>query len=48
MEDFLAEAADDHVDRVLGRESALAAVEELVLANLRRGRLVLDRAPCCC
>ena len=41
-EDFLAEAVDDHVDRVFRRDAALAAVENLVLADLRRRRLVLD------
>ena len=41
LEDFLAEAVDDHVDRVLGRDAALLAVEDLVLADLRRRRLVL-------
>src|SRR5687768_9678005 len=40
-EDFLAEAADDHVDRVLRLEAALPAVEDLVLADLRRRRFVL-------
>ena len=43
-EHFLAEAADDHVDGVLRRDAALAAVEDLVFADLRRGRLVLHRA----
>ena len=41
-EDLLAEAADDQVDRVLGGQSALTAIEDLILADLRRGRLVLD------
>src|SRR5688572_13997607 len=40
-EHFLAEAADDHVHRVLGADAALAAVENLVLADLRRRRFVL-------
>src|SRR5262245_62075481 len=31
---FLAEAIDDHVDRVLGRDTALVAVEDLVLTDL--------------
>src|SRR4051812_20174887 len=35
-EDFLAEPADDHVDRILGRQSALAAIENLVLTDFRR------------
>src|SRR5262245_27335458 len=38
---FLAEAVDDHRYRVLGREPALLAVEELFLADLPRGGLVL-------
>src|SRR5437879_12167139 len=42
LEDFLAETVDDHVHGVLRRDAALVAVENLVLANLRRGRLVLD------
>ena len=41
-EHLLAESIDDHVDRVLFRESALHAVEELVFADLRSGGLVLD------
>src|SRR5215467_13038286 len=41
-EHFLAEAADDQVDGVFGREPALTAVEDLVLADFRRRRLVLD------
>src|SRR4029079_6560053 len=40
-EDLLAEAAHDHRDGVLGRDAALLAVEELVLADLRRRGLVL-------
>ena len=42
LEDFLAEAVHDHVDRILFRDAALLAVEELVLADLRGRRLVLD------
>src|SRR5689334_23479010 len=42
LEDLAAEAVHDHVDGVLFREPALPAVEELVLADLRRRRLVLD------
>src|SRR2546423_234357 len=42
LEDFLAETVDDHVHGVLSRDAALVAIENLVLANLRRGRLVLD------
>ena len=41
-EDFLAEAADDHVDRVFLGDAARLAVENLVLADLRRRRFVLD------
>src|SRR5262249_13983316 len=40
-EDLLAEAADDHIHGVLRREPALTAAEDLVLADLRRRRLVL-------
>src|SRR3989304_1527554 len=40
-EDLLAEAPDDQRDRVLHRDAALLAVENLVLADLGRGRLVL-------
>src|ERR1051326_6417241 len=42
LEHFLAEPVDDHVYRVLRRDPALVAVENLVLADLRGGRLVLD------
>ncbi len=55
-QDLFAESVDDQVDRVLFAQAALPAVEELVLADARRGRLVLDgarsrcaprrRAPC--
>src|SRR5688572_4323408 len=41
-EHVLAESVDDHVDGVFGREAALTQVENLVLADLRRGRFVLD------
>src|SRR6476661_3628406 len=41
-EHLLAEAVHDHVDRVLAREAALPAVEDLVLADLRGGCLVFD------
>src|SRR5438445_3188444 len=41
LEDFLAESVDDHGDGVLGGETPLLAVEDLILADLRRGRLVL-------
>src|SRR5436190_5821681 len=40
-EDLPAESADDQVHGVLGREAALAAIEDLVLVDLRGGRLVL-------
>src|SRR5436190_18351786 len=41
LEYFLAEAVDDHRDRILGGQAALAQIEDLILADLRRGRLVL-------
>src|SRR6266576_554609 len=41
-EDLFAEAVHDHADRVLGRDAALAAVENLVLADLGGGGLMLD------
>src|SRR6267143_4779373 len=41
LEDFLAEAVDDHRDGVLGGEATLLAVKDLILADLRGGRLVL-------
>src|SRR5271156_518602 len=43
LEHDLAEAAHDHVDRVLRGDTALQAVEQLVLADLRGARLVLNR-----
>src|SRR5947208_10261760 len=42
MEDLFAETIHDHVDRVFLRQAALAAIEELVFADFRRGSLVLD------
>src|SRR5437016_1591328 len=42
LEDFLAKTVDDHVHGVLRRDAALVAVENLVFADLRRGRFVLD------
>src|SRR4029453_11435137 len=45
-EDLFAEATDDHVDRILERQAALAKIEDLILANLRRGRFVLDTRGC--
>src|SRR5207244_12474782 len=39
--DFTAEAAHDQVDGVLARHAALPAIEDLILADLRRRRLVL-------
>src|SRR5881394_442263 len=42
FEHLSAETVHDHVDRVLLGEPALPAVEQLVLADLRRRRLVLD------
>src|SRR2546425_5992102 len=41
LEDFFAEPVDDHGHRVLGRQAALLGVEDLVLADLGGGRLVL-------
>src|SRR2546422_1010450 len=44
LEDFLAEAVHDHADRVLRGETALLAVEDLVLADLGgRGLVLHDR-----
>src|ERR1051325_8732581 len=40
--DLLAKAAHDHRHGVLAGNAALPRVEELVLADLRRRRLVLD------
>jgi len=34
-EDFFAETANDHIDGVLSWDTALVAVEDLVIANLR-------------
>jgi hypothetical protein len=42
LEHRLAEAVDDHRDRFLGADAALREIEQLVLADLRRRRLVLD------
>src|SRR5579862_4523542 len=42
LEDLLAEAADDHRDRVFGGESTLHAIEELVLTDLGGRGLVFD------
>src|SRR5690606_38778958 len=41
-EDLLAEAVDDQADRVLLADAAAAAVEHLVVGDLRGGRFVLD------
>src|SRR5688500_13989576 len=41
LENFLAEAVDDHRHGVLGGQAALAQIEDLILADLGRGRLVL-------
>ena len=38
----LAEPVDDHPHGIFGREAALVAVKDSVLANLRRRSLVLD------
>src|SRR5262245_43618193 len=43
LEDFLAEAVHDHRHRVLAGQPPLLAVEQLVLADALRGRLVLHR-----
>src|SRR5262245_21294087 len=42
-EDLLAKAADDHRHCIFGRDAALLAVEELVVADLRDRGLMLDR-----
>src|SRR5919199_1241541 len=42
LEHFLAEAADDHRHRLLGRQPALLEIEDLIFPDLRRRRLVLD------
>ena len=41
MQDFLAETVDDERHGLFFRHAALQAVEELVFADFRRGRLVL-------
>src|SRR4051794_21278889 len=41
VQHLLAEPVDDEIDRVLLRQAALAAVEQLVLGDLRGRRLVL-------
>src|SRR2546421_12794650 len=40
--DFFAETIHNHVDRVLGREAALVAVKDLVLADFRSRGLMFD------
>src|SRR5580704_18807299 len=42
FQDFLAEAVDDQRHRILGAQAALTAIEQLVLADLRGRRFVLD------
>src|SRR5262249_61948296 len=42
LEHRLAEAAHDHVDRILLGDAAREQVEQLVVADLGRARLVLD------
>src|SRR4051794_26374784 len=42
LQHLAAEAVDDGAHRFLFRQTALPAVEELLLADLRRRRLVLD------
>src|SRR5881394_3141856 len=44
LEHLAAEAAYDHRHCVLGAQPALLAVEDLVLADLRRRRFVLERS----
>src|ERR1700730_697547 len=44
LQHFLAEAVDDQRQRVLLLEAALLAIEQLIVADLRGRRLVLD--PC--
>jgi hypothetical protein len=41
-ENFLAEAIDDHVDSILGRDTTLIAIENLILTNLTGGGFVFD------
>src|SRR5919109_5390085 len=41
-EHFPAEAAHDQIHRILGRQPALPAIEDLVLADFRCRRFVLD------
>src|SRR6478672_6248786 len=43
LEHVLAESGDDHRHGVLLRDAALREIEDLILADLRRGRLVLHR-----
>src|SRR6476661_9055327 len=43
LEYVLAESGDDHRHRVLSRDAALREIEDLILADLRRRRLVLQR-----
>ena len=42
VEHFLRIAVDDQPDGILGRKPSLIAIKELILPDLRRGRLVLD------
>ena len=41
-EDLFTEATHNHVDRIFFGDAALFAIEDLILANLRRRCLVLD------
>src|SRR5262245_9878570 len=43
FEDALAEAADNHVDRILLTQAPLLAIEQLVVADARGGCFVLRR-----
>src|SRR3981189_2554019 len=42
LEHHFAKSTDDHVDRVFGRDAALQAIEQLVLADFGGAGLVLD------
>src|SRR6516162_2064917 len=42
LEHLLAKAVDNQRDRILGAQTTLAAIEELIVADLRGRRLVLD------
>ena len=46
VEHLLRIAVDDQPDGILGRKPPLIAIKELILPDLRRGRLVLDNGRC--